>query len=62
MCGSTLVLELKKVRPDLPVILCTGYSESLARGAAIELGARVLLDKPIGRTLLAQTVRAVLDS
>lgn len=34
------------VRPDIPVVLCTGYSESMTRERALELGIRHYLLKP----------------
>ncbi len=43
MTGVTLAAELLKLRPDLPVILCTGYSETVSRETAQEVGIREFL-------------------
>jgi PAS domain S-box-containing protein len=62
MTGTELARELLGVRPDVPVILCTGYSEMVNRDVAKGLGIRELLMKPISRNELADTIRRVLDN
>jgi len=61
MTGEVLVGHLMKVRPDIPVIVCTGYSRSLTKEAAERLGIKALAFKPLARKDLAQLVRNVLD-
>jgi CheY-like chemotaxis protein len=57
MRGDELTRALLDVRPDLPVLICTGYSERLDDERARALGARALLDKPLDVRELAQAVK-----
>ncbi len=61
LSGKDLIEELKKVRADIPTILCTGYSSKIDEKKAKTLGINAFMMKPLGRTELAQTVRRVLD-
>ncbi|MDM8526148.1 response regulator [Desulfococcaceae bacterium HSG8] len=62
MTGDRLSVELKKLRSDIPIILCTGYSEKIANHKAYEIGVDMVLMKPIVRNDLANAVRDVLDN
>jgi len=61
LSGKDLIEELKKVRADIPTILCTGYSSKIDEEKAKKLGINAFMMKPLGRIELAQTVRRVLD-
>ena len=61
MTGETLIRHVQQVRPDLPVILCTGFSEWVDEQAPEKIGAVKILLKPIAREELACAVREVLD-
>jgi len=61
MTGDSLAIELMKIRPDIPVILCTGYSKKISDESASEMGIKAFLYKPIVKAYLAKTVRKVLD-
>jgi CheY-like chemotaxis protein len=61
MTGDTLATELMKIRPDLPVIICTGYSERIDDQRAQELGIKGLMMKPFTIRGLSKTVRNALD-
>ena len=61
MTGERLSNEIKSLRPDIPVILCSGYSEKLAGKNAVELGLERLLMKPVDQVELVKTIREVLD-
>ncbi len=61
MTGVELVMALKKSRADIPVILCTGYSEKMTPEIARQLGILQILIKPIEQTELATAVRRALD-
>ena len=61
MTGFDLTEEILRIRPDIPVILCTGYGESVTREKARNAGIRVFLVKPLTRQDLAEAVRHVLD-
>ncbi|MBU2489677.1 MAG: response regulator [Proteobacteria bacterium] len=58
--GGSLAEKIRALRPDLPVILCTGFSEVPEGKKASGAICRVLL-KPVGFRELAQTIREVLD-
>ena len=59
--GDKLSTELMNVRPDIPVILCTGFSELINRNEALDLGIRAFVTKPIIIKSFARTLRQVLD-
>jgi PAS domain S-box-containing protein len=62
MTGEKLAGELMKIRSDIPVIICTGYSEYIAEEKANEIGIRAFVMKPVVMRDLANTVRKVLDN
>ena len=61
MTGMDLAQELMKIRPDIPVILCTGHSETISPETAKQAGIKEFLMKPIAKHDLARAVRRVLD-
>jgi two-component system cell cycle sensor histidine kinase/response regulator CckA len=61
MTGDRFVQEILKIRPDIPTILCTGYSEKIDKQKAKEMGIRQYIEKPINRSVLAKMVRKILD-
>lgn len=61
MTGDKLSVELIKIRSDIPVILCTGYSKTIFEETAAEIGIKAFIDKPVVKSDLARTVRNVLD-
>jgi len=58
--GLQLAKELIAVRPDIPVIICTGFSERIDKIEAEDLGISGLLMKPMGMKDLSQKIRDVL--
>jgi PAS domain S-box-containing protein len=61
MTGDILAVEMMKIRRDIPVILCTGYSKKISDESASEIGIKAFAYKPIVKADLAKTVRKVLD-
>ena len=61
MTGEDLGSELMRIRPDIPVILCTGYSDLISSEKAIAMGFRGFIMKPFNVREGAQLVRTVLD-
>jgi PAS domain S-box-containing protein len=59
--GSELAKQLIHIRPDMPVILCTGFSEAMTPEKARDIGARELIMKPIVQRQMAEAIRRVLD-
>ena len=62
MSGDKLAVELIRIRPDIPILLCTGYSENMTDEKIKSLGIKGLLKKPIVIKDLAQKIRDVLDT
>ena len=62
LSGLELAGELLKMRPGLPIIIITGYSETLTLEKARALGIRELLAKPLVSRQLAESVRRKLDA
>jgi len=61
MTGLALARECFAVRPDMPIILCTGFSESVSEEMARAAGVSAFLMKPVVMGKLAHTVRDILD-
>jgi len=61
MTGDQLARELIAMRPDIPIIICTGFSEHINQQKATAMGIRGFLMKPIVKSELAKMVRKVLD-
>ncbi len=61
MTGDMLANEINKIRPDIPIIICTGFSEQLSEKKINTLDIKGLLMKPLTISELAKTVRRVLD-
>jgi len=62
MTGDKLSRELMKIRSDIPIILCTGYSERISEEKAKGMGIREFVMKPLVMKDLAKTVRKALDT
>ena len=61
MTGVQLAGEIKKIRPDMPVILCTGFSYQINDIKSKALGIQGFVMKPVVKKEIAQTIRNVLD-
>jgi PAS domain S-box-containing protein len=60
MSGLELLAAVKAIRPDLPCLICSAFSESLTDAALREAGAFALIRKPVDKDLLLATLeRAV---
>ncbi len=62
MTGDVLARKLLAVRPDIPIIACTGYSEKISPEIIQEIGIKELAMKPVVMTDIAQMIRRVLDA
>lgn len=60
MTGEKLINQMRQVRPDIPAILCTGYSDKVDKKTATLLGCEYVI-KPVERDQLAQLIRKTLD-
>lgn len=61
MTGIQLAEALLSIRSDIPIVICTGFSEWIDKKKAENLGIKDFLMKPIVRAEIAKTVRKVLD-
>jgi len=61
MTGANLAKEIMSIRPNIPIILCTGYSEIISEEKAKAIGIKAYLMKPIVKSEFAKTIRDVLD-
>jgi YesN/AraC family two-component response regulator len=61
MTGDRLARKLMEVRPDIPVILCTGFSEHISDELAQGMGIREFVMKPFEMKGLSQLLRKVFD-
>ncbi|MGE0083612.1 MAG: response regulator [Desulfococcaceae bacterium] len=61
LTGAEFCRELMRIRPDVRIILCTGFSDLISRKKAFDLGIRGFLMKPVEKNDLICTIRDVLD-
>jgi PAS domain S-box-containing protein len=61
MTGEKLAEEFMKIKSDIPVILCTGFSSRIDEQEALSIGIRAFISKPIFKREIAEAVRRVLD-
>jgi signal transduction histidine kinase/CheY-like chemotaxis protein len=62
MTGTRLARRMLEIRPDLPLVLCTGFSEAIDKREAKKLGFSEYIMKPVATGELARVVRKALDS
>ena len=61
MTGDQLAIEMMKIRKDIPVIICSGYSKKVSDETAFLIGIKAFIYKPVVKADLAKTVRKVID-
>lgn len=61
MTGDALTEAILRERPDLPVVICTGFSERVSEDRARQVGARAFLLKPYSMREIAAAIRTALD-
>ncbi len=59
--GLEIVRKIKDIRADIPIILCTGFNESISEEQAMNAGVDKFAFKPLTRRRLAEIVRGALD-
>jgi signal transduction histidine kinase/ActR/RegA family two-component response regulator len=62
MTGLQLAAEINALYPNLPIILCSGYSEAVTLEEALAAGVRRFLAKPVDMRLLAMAIREILPN
>jgi CheY-like chemotaxis protein len=61
MTGANLARRMLLVRPELPIILCTGYSSLISEEQARAQGIKGYAMKPLTKLAIATLLRQVLD-
>ncbi len=61
LTGMDLAKEIRRVRPDMPIMLCTGFNEKITPDSVKELGMELLM-KPYGLRQISEGVRKILDA
>jgi len=59
--GEKLAMELMNIRPDIPVILSSGFNYNIDEKKAMALGIRAFISKPVLKQEIAETIRNVLN-
>ncbi|BHH81829.1 PAS domain S-box protein [Desulforhopalus sp. 52FAK] len=62
MTGDMLSMEVRKIRQDIPIVICTGYSNKINNLMAKQVGIEAFIYKPLNKADLAKTIREVLDT
>jgi PAS domain S-box-containing protein len=62
LTGLNLARKLLTIRNNIPIILCTGHSDSTSPEKAKEAGVKEFLIKPLGKQQLAEVIRRVLNT
>jgi len=62
MTGDLLARRMLEIRPDIPIVLCTGYSERMSEAWAREIGITAFVMKPIVIQELSKIIRKALGA
>ncbi len=61
LTGMDFAREVRRIRPDMPILLCTGFSEKITPDSVKELGVGLLM-KPYGMRQISEAIRKILDA
>jgi CheY-like chemotaxis protein len=61
MTGFELAKRILARKPEMPVLLCSGYTDTVSPETAVAAGIQAFLAKPVDHALLARTIRSLLD-
>jgi CheY-like chemotaxis protein len=62
LSGFELARRIMSLRPGMPVILCTGYSDLVTEEAALAAGIKAFVTKPLRRVEIAETIQRVMEN
>ncbi len=62
LTGLELAIQMLEIRPDIPIILCTGFSKTVTKQSAQEVGIREFLMKPLRMEPLGKLLHNILDT
>lgn len=60
--GLDLFDQLKRINPQIPIVLCTGYSDVIDKEKSEEMGFSAFVQKPFSMEMLSSKIRKVLDN
>jgi PAS domain S-box-containing protein len=60
LSGDMVAVQLLRIRPDIPIVICSGFSDSLNMRSAQDLGIRDVIMKPIIAADLNRSIRAAI--
>jgi DNA-binding NtrC family response regulator len=61
LTGEALVGEIRRLRPQMPIILCTGFSHTMTAEKALALGINAFVTKPLSIRACSLVIRRVLE-
>lgn len=61
MLGTDMAQEVLKIRPGMPIILCSGFSQNVSEETSKDFGIEIYLDKPVEFEVLAKSIRTALS-
>ncbi len=61
LTDKNLAQELLRIRPDIPIILCTGFHEMITAESSKQIGIKAFVMKPLVLRKIAETIREALD-
>ncbi len=61
MTGTDMIKKIFAIRPDIPIILCSGYNKQIGEKEALELGCKKYLSKPINNNYLIKSIQEILS-
>ena len=61
MTGDKLAEEMLRIKPGIPIILCSGFSSNIDKDRAMAMGIRAFIFKPILKRDIAEAIRMVLN-
>lgn len=62
MTGEQLSHELVKVNPDIPIIICSGFSEKIEKGINGSSGIKAFMKKPLVKSEMGRMIRKIIDN
>ena len=62
MTGDEFAKKVLAIRDDIPIVLCTGYSNKMSRNKALKLGIKKYFQKPIMANEMLCSIREILDA
>ncbi len=61
LTGIELAAELFKIKPDVKIILCSGYSDLIDKETALATGIKIYMTKPVTQKDIAKNIRKILQ-